>query len=105
MYGKYFLLFPQKNLPPENLQLYQKKTFGTLQFDKISVLVNFVIWKLKSERLVCLSSLWWEVVVLRKREKIFCTYTYRGRPWESRSLLEMYSNVTLRDGSIDGAEF
>ena len=35
---------------------------------------NFIIQKLKSKHLVCLSFLWWEVF-LREREKIFCTYS------------------------------
>ena len=35
-----------------------KKSFGTWQFGKIGVLVNFVIQKLKSKKLVCLSFLW-----------------------------------------------
>ena len=40
----------------------QKKTFGTWQFDKIGVLVNLIIQKLKSKHLVSLSQfLWWEV--------------------------------------------
>jgi hypothetical protein len=37
---------------------YQKKPFGTWQFGKIVVLVNFVIQKLKSKDLVCFSFLW-----------------------------------------------
>ena len=49
--------------------------FGTWQFGKIGVLVNFIIQKLKSKHLVCLSSLWLHDF-LRVREKIF--YTYSG---------------------------
>ena len=57
------------------LQLYQKAPFGTWQFGKIGVLLNFIIQKLKSKQLVCLSFPWWQVF-LREREKIF--YTYSG---------------------------
>ena len=38
-----------------NLQLYQKTLFGTWQFGKIGVLVNFIIQKLKSKHLACLN--------------------------------------------------
>ena len=37
------------------LQLYQKKPYGTWQFGKIGVSVHFIIQKLKSKHLVCLS--------------------------------------------------
>ena len=37
--------------------IYQKRPFGTWQFGKIGVLVNFIIQKLKSKHLVCLSFL------------------------------------------------
>ena len=40
----------------------------------LGITVNFIIKKLKSKHLVCLSFLWWQV--LREREKIF--YTYSG---------------------------
>ena len=40
-----------------------------------SVLVNFIIKKLKSKHLVCLSFLWGQVF-LREREKIFYTYSW-----------------------------
>ena len=40
-----------------DLQLYQKKLFGTWQFGKIGVLVNFIIKKLKSKHLISLSQL------------------------------------------------
>ena len=39
------------------------------------ITVNFIIQKLKSKHLLCLSFLWWQVF-LREREKIF--YTYSG---------------------------
>ena len=52
------------------LQLYQWKLLGVRQFDKISVLVNFINQKLKSKNLVCLSFLWRQFL-LREREKIF----------------------------------
>ena len=52
----------------------KKKPFDTWQFGKIGVLVNFIIQKLKSKHLVCLSFLWWQVF-LREREKIFNTYS------------------------------
>ena len=52
-----------------------KKPFGDGQFGKIGVLVNFVIQKLKSKLLVCLSFLWWQFF-FREQEKIF--YTYSG---------------------------
>ena len=51
--------------------IYQKKTFGTLQFGNIDVLVKN--WKVNTY-LVCLSFLWWQVF-LREREKIFSTYS------------------------------
>ena len=37
----------------------KKKPFGTWQFGKIGVLVNFIIQKLKSKHLVCLS--FWDI--------------------------------------------
>ena len=52
-----------------------KKPFDTSQFGRIRVLVNFIIQKLKSKHLVCLSFLWWQFF-LREQEKIF--YTYSG---------------------------
>ena len=54
---------------------YNKKSFGTWQFGKIGVLVNFIIKKLKSKHLLCLSFIWRQVF-LREREEIF--YTYSG---------------------------
>ena len=56
----------------------KKKPFCTWQFGKIGVLVNFIINKLKSKRLVCLSFHFWQFF-LREREKIF--YTYSGPNW------------------------
>ena len=53
--------------------MYQKKPFGTWQFSKICILVNFLTQKLKSKHLVCLSFLWWKGF-LGEGEKIFCTY-------------------------------
>ena len=41
---------------------------------------NFIIQKLKSKQLVCLSFLWWQVF-LREREKIFYTYS-KPKWWE-----------------------
>ena len=46
------------------------------------ITVNFIIQKLKSKHLVCLSFLWWQVF-LRERGKIF--YTYSG---PERSILD-----------------
>ena len=40
---------------------FQKKPFGTWQYAKIGVMVNFFVQKLKSKHLVCLSLLWWQV--------------------------------------------
>jgi hypothetical protein len=51
--------------------------FDTWQFGKICVWVNFIIQKLKSKHLVCLSFFWWQVF-LREREKIFYTYSSLG---------------------------
>ena len=88
---KIFSLMPSKNPPTRenwdklsvyfsiflwlNLQLYQKKPFANWQFGKIGFLVNLIIQKWKSKHLVCLSFLWWQVL-LRERGKIF--YTYSG---------------------------
>ena len=44
-----------------NIGRYQIKAFGTCQFGKIGDLVNFIIQKLKSKHLFCLSFLWWHV--------------------------------------------
>ena len=56
------------------LTVIPKKPFGTWQFGNIGVWVNFIIQKLKSKHLVCLSFLWWQVF-LREREKTFYTYS------------------------------
>ena len=90
IWGKYFLSFPQKNLSQEktetnkvfyfqflNDKIYSyitKSHLALWQFGKIGVLVHFVIQKLKSKHLVCLSFLWWQGF-LREREKIFSTYS------------------------------
>ena len=55
--------------------LYKNQPFGSWQFGKIGVLVNFIIQKLKSKHQVCLSFFWCQVL-LREREKIF--YTFSG---------------------------
>ena len=53
---------------------YIKKTFGTWQFGKIGVLINFTIQKLKSKHLVCLSFLLWEFFFEGTRENIFLIF-------------------------------
>ena len=81
-------MFPQKTCHQRNLRQTKYLLFNfwmikytvipkkaIWQFGKIGVLVNFIIQKLKSKHLVCLSFLWWQVF-LREREKIF--YTYSG---------------------------
>ena len=110
---KIFSLFPSKQLVNrenrDKLSVYfsifwmikctiiQKQTFGTWKFDKIGVLVNFIIEKLKIIHLLCLSFLWWQVF-LREREKIF--YTYSGPRWyfhnsTNRSDLQYIKGNTL----------
>ena len=46
-----------------------KKPFGSWQFGKTGVLVNFIIQKLKSKHLFCLSFLWWEVFLQTSHHK------------------------------------
>jgi hypothetical protein len=49
----------------------------------LGITVNFIIQKLKSKHLVCLSFLWWKIF-LREREKIFCTYSGPNTPAEAK---------------------
>ena len=44
----------------------QKETFGTWQFGKIGVWVNFIIQKSKSKHLPCLSFLRWQTMTVVK---------------------------------------
>ena len=50
-----------------------KKAIWHCQFGKIGVLDNFILQKLKSKHLVCLSFIWWVVV-----ENIFLTFRAIG---------------------------
>ena len=81
--AKYFLSFPQKNLPPEKTETNKYLLFNfwrirftvipknaIWQFSKIAVLVNFIVQKLRSKHLVCLRFLWWDIF-FREWEKYF----------------------------------
>ena len=75
---KYFLSFPRSCWFLNNKiysYLYHKKPFGTWQFCRFCVLVNFITQKLKSKHLLYLIILWWQIF-FREREKIF--YAYSG---------------------------
>ena len=49
----------------------KKKPFGTCQFGKFGVLINFIIQKLKSKHLVCLSFPWSVIFFEGTRGNIF----------------------------------
>ena len=76
------------------------KTYGTRQFEKIDVLVNFIIQKLKSKHLFCLSFLWWQVIV-REWEKTFPHILDQRHqicqlPWTKQTLDCGWSNLRRR---------
>ena len=96
--------------------MYQKKPFCAEQFGKIGVLVDFIIQKLKSKHLVCLSFLWWQVLCGNKRK--YCTNIpdlsrlIAGLPWLSIICIptsdlpmrwECYWNVCF--GTVQWANF
>ena len=56
--------------------IYQKKPFGTWQFGKICVLVNFITQKSKSKHLVCLSFLWWQFFEGTRETILYIFRTY-----------------------------
>ena len=59
-----------------NVKHWPKHKFCQIAKCQMPFLVNFIIQKLKSKHLVCLSFLWWQVFLRGQQEKIF--YTYSG---------------------------
>ena len=84
-------LVPSKNLSQEKTET-KKKTFGTWQFSKIAVMVNFTTQKSKSKHLVCRSFLWWQHF-LRNERKHF-THIWSPNLLYTKFMLNNQSHAT-----------